>query len=639
MIVERNPNTARAGRRAARSVAAVALLAMGVVAPGGPARGLAGSVTVTLSPTGPTAKPQGMPFLVKAVASNPDPGPVVVQVIFSVSQGGGTPVDAVEWTADLPGLGSAQYDLTLTPAQWFAGTGSFDIVPMIDDVPAGNVLSVTVLAPPVRVPLFEDVTAAAGLDTSLPGPYCWRFGTGAAWGDANGDSKLDLYVPAEIGPAQLWIQDTPGHFTDQAADRGAQNEGRVGMGAVFVDYDNDGDPDLYVTNDGINRLYQNDGTGHFTDVASQAGVADGGAGPSSAWADYDNDGHLDLYVVNYTNCSVPAQKDKLYHNEGDGTFTDQTALLGPPEVTTGVGYQATWFDYDHDGDQDLYLANDKLPLGLPGNHLWRNDGPGQRGSWSFTDVSEESGTDWVIASMGIGISDFDRDQDLDFAVSKIEGNLLARNNGDGTFTDVAALARVERPFQFAGRHSITWGLAFYDFNLDTWEDLYVAAGTIYDIVDQPNELFVSDTKGRFLDLSAPSGSGDPGLSRGVAFADYDGDGMVDLYVVDQSGSPRLYHNVTSDAGVHWLEVDTVGTASNRDGCGARLTLVVAGARLLREVFCGSISLSSGADAAVHFGLGAATTASRLIVEWPSGRRQVLRNLAADRRITVTEPAA
>jgi hypothetical protein len=243
-----------------------------------------------------------------------------------------------------------------------------------------------------------------------------------------------------------------------------------------------------------------------------------------------------------------------------------------------------------------------------------------------------------MASMGLGIADFDRDQDLDFAVSNIEGNVLARNNGDGTFTDVAAVARVARPFQYAGRHSITWGLAFHDFNLDTWEDLYVAAGTIYDLVDQPNELFVADAKGRFLDLSAPSGSADPGLSRGVAFADYDSDGLIDFYVVDQLGSPRLYHNVTSSAGTHWLEVDPIGTASNRDGCGARLTLVIAGARLLREVFCGSTSLSSGGDAAVHWGLGSAATATRLIVEWPSGRRQVLRNITADRRITVTEPS-
>src|SRR5439155_14835200 len=297
-----------------------------------------------------------------------------------------------------------------------------------------------------------------------------RFGTGAAWGDANGDGRLDLYVPDERGPAQLWIQDSPGHFRDEAASRGVDNRGRVGMGAEFVDYDSDGDSDLYVVNDGINRLYQNDGTGHFTDVAAQAGVADPGAGPSAAWGDYDNDGSLDLYVVNYADCTSHAQPDKLFHNEGDGTFTDQTSLLGPPDATTGEGFQAAGFDFDGDGDQDLYLANDKLPKGMPGNRMWRNDGAGGGGEWTFTDISELSGTNWIMAAIGIGIADFDHDLDLDFAVSNIEGNVLARNNRDGTFTDVARSARVDRPFQFAGRHSITWGLSFYDVNLDGWED-------------------------------------------------------------------------------------------------------------------------------------------------------------------------
>jgi enediyne biosynthesis protein E4 len=242
-----------------------------------------------------------------------------------------------------------------------------------------------------------------------------------------------------------------------------------------------------------------------------------------------------------------------------------------------------------------------------------------------------------MAAMGIGIADFDRDLDLDMAISNILGNVVARNNGDGTFSSVASEVRAARPFQSADVHSVTWGLAFYDFNLDGWEDLYAAAGSIPDTTPQPNELFVADGHGKFLDLSAPSGAADDTTSRGVAFADYDGDGLVDFYVLDQWGSPRLYHNVTPVAGLHSLEVLTVGTASNRDGCGGTILVTAAGSKMLREVLCGSTSLASGSDRTVHFGLGTATVVAKLVVTWPSGVRQVLRNLPADQLLTLVEP--
>jgi enediyne biosynthesis protein E4 len=596
------------------------------------------TVHVMLSAGGPTSLAQGLPFAVKARANNPDPGQVTVGVTIEVSYGGGTPIHALLWTVTIPGLGSAKTSVSVTPAQWFTELGTYEIAPTISGQPAGAPLQVEVLSPTVGVALFQDVTPTSGISTTLPGPTCGRYGAGAAWGDANGDGLLDLYVPAMDGPAQLWIQDTPGHFTDQAAERGVDNPARVGMGAVFADYDNDGDLDLYVTNDGPNRLYQNDGSGHFTDVAVQAGVADAGAGPSSAWGDYDNDGYLDLYVVNFTDCGSSGQPDKLYHNEGNGSFTDQTALLGPLEETTGNGWQAAWFDYNGDGRQDLYLANDKIPNAPPGNHLWRNDGPGsKKASWLFTDVSADSGMGFTMAAMGIGIADFDRDLDLDVAISNILGNVVARNNGDGTFTNVAADVHAARPWQSADVHSVTWGLAFYDFNLDGWEDLYAAAGSIPDTTPQPNELFIGDGHGKFLDLSAPSGAADDATSRGVAFADYDGDGLVDFYVLDQWGNSRLYRNVTPVTGLHWLEVRTAGTVSNRDGCGARLFVTAGGVRMLREVLCGSTSLASGSDSTAHFGLGTATSIAKLVILWPSGVRQVLRNIAPDQRIVVTEP--
>ncbi|HYT30392.1 MAG TPA: CRTAC1 family protein, partial [Actinomycetota bacterium] len=372
--------------------------------------------------------------------------------------------------------------------------------------------------------------------------------------------------------------------------------------------------------------------------------ADAGVGPSAAWGDYDNDGYLDLYVVNHAVCThgsrgSMSEPDVLYHNDGDGTFTDVTDQLPPLGSTDGAGFQAAWVDYNGDGRQDLYLANDSYYSPSDRNHLWRNDGPGLGGTWRFTDVSALSGADYSINSMGIGIADVDRDLDLDMAISNKQGNVLARNNGDGTFTDVAGPAGVQRPLQNADQNAITWGLAFGDLNLDGWEDLYVASGPILAGNAQPNELFVNTGHGGvFADLSAPSQALVPGISRGLAFADYDRDGRIDVYVVRLGGSPVLLHNITDTSGLHWLEVQTVGTVSNRQGCGARLVLTVGKVRLLREVFCGSTSLSSGSDPTAHFGLGGHAGPLSLTVDWPSGARSVVSGLSADRLVQVIEPS-
>jgi len=242
-------------------------------------------------------------------------------------------------------------------------------------------------------------------------------------------------------------------------------------------------------------------------------------------------------------------------------------------------------------------------------------------------------------SMGIGVADYDRDLDLDFAVSNIGANVLARNEGDGTFTDVAASAGVDRPTKDAEDGSITWGLAFADLNLDGWEDLYVNAGALTYNQDQPNEVFANAGRdGRFLDLSAPSGAADPAASRGLALADYDRDGRVDVLLVDQGGKVHLLRNVTPLGGRHWLEVRLAGSASNPDGCGAHLVFTSAIGSMMREKFCGSTGLSSGSDPAVHVGLGSASTVGRLVIDWPSGAEQVLGDVAADQLLTVREPA-
>jgi hypothetical protein len=227
------------------------------------------------------------------------------------------------------------------------------------------------------------------------------------------------------------------------------------------------------------------------------------------------------------------------------------------------------------------------------------------------------------------------------ALSNIEASVLLRNNGNGTFTNKASHARVARPLQRVGEKSVTWGLIFSDLNLDGWEDLFVAAGSLGQEAvpePQPDAVFVNARDGRFLDLSAPSHANDPQMGRGVAVADYDRDGRVDLYVVNEEQTPRLFRNITPYGRYHWLEVDTVGRESNRDGCGALVTAKLSRkVRLVREVSCGSTSLSSGSDPTVHFGLGRASTVPILQIRWPSGKRSVRRDVAVDQLLVVREP--
>jgi enediyne biosynthesis protein E4 len=606
----------------------------------------AGEVSVQLTALNRGRVPQGLQVRYQAVIKNSSSTTRFLTMSFEVLKVGSVEagVPFRRWSGSVP----AQSELTekgwIVPSQWFEQKGEFEIVARGDFTmrPARFVVTRS----PVRVPRFADVTGITGLNTQLEPAECGRNSAGAAWGDVEGDGDLDLYVPRRGLAAHLWVNEG-GYFVDGATEGGVRNDGSIGIGAVFADYDNDGDQDLYVVNDGANRLYRNNGTGTFEDIAAIAEVADDGPGSSASWGDYDSDGYLDLYVTNYGYCKnknfVGGWPDRLYHNERNGGFSDQTLLLEGTGTTSGLGFQAAWFDFDNDGDQDLYLANDFIGPTPKPNVLWRNDGPNANGSWTFTDVSVASGTGISIFTMGIAIGDYDRDHDFDVALSNIHESVLLRNNGNGTFIDTATYARVARPDQRVFEPSITWGMGFQDLNNDGWEDLYVAAGSLgqeWEPESQPNAMFVNGQDGRFLDLSAPSHADDPDVSRGVAFADYDRDGRVDLYVVNTGGTPRLYRNLTPPQGFHWLQVHTIGTNSNRDGCGARLIAKVSKTiRLTRQVFCGSIGLGSGSDPTVHFGLRLAKRLQRLTIWWPSGLRQVLKNVAVDRRITLTEPSA
>ncbi|MGH2654896.1 MAG: CRTAC1 family protein, partial [Actinomycetota bacterium] len=602
-----------------------------------------GTVSISSSPTvveleavGPTAVPLGSSLRFRMTVTNlTDVATLTILHPELAPVGSSSSVQFGEYPVVVGPHSTVSVEDSVVSAQWLIPTGAFEL-----RLPGASHLAFEVTAPLVPVPQFENVTEAAGLATEHVAIVdCTDYSAGAAWGDVNGDGLLDLYLPHQGAPAQLWIQEPGGSFVDEAVARGVEDPDRIGIGAVFADYDNDGDQDLYVVNDGPNRLYENDGVGVFTDVTETANVGDPGGGTSASWGDYDGDGFLDLYVTNYFRCPKQRFDDVLYHNEGDGTFTDVTDLLRADATPLdGLGFQAAWFDYDGDGDLDLLLANDYISHDVP-NILWRNDGPDPDLGWRFTNVSQSSGMGVAMNSMGIGVGDYDRDLDLDVAVSNIAPTKLFTNDGGGMFSERGVDAGVARPKQRSGVLSITWGLAFVDLNNDGWEDLYVAAGSLSAIEPepQPNAVFANAGDGAFYDLSAPSMADDPGVSRGVALADYDRDGRVDVYVVNQRGHPRLYRNVTVGAG-HWLEVDLTGTASNADGCGAWLEAdLPGGGTLIRQVFCGSVGLGSGSDPVVHLGLGEAVQVNELRIRWPSGTVQTLTDVDADQLLPVTEP--
>jgi enediyne biosynthesis protein E4 len=425
-------------------------------------------------------------------------------------------------------------------------------------------------------------------------------------------------------------------------------------GVAFADYDNDGDPDLTLVGDGPDQLLQNDGRGNFSDVTAVAGVAGDpdARGMSATWGDYDGDGLLDLYVTNYMECTgawdtagdviskVGYFPDVLYHNTGDGTFRDVTSDL-PDSDTDAAGFTAAWTDVDRDGRPDLFVANDFVGISPDHNRLWHNDGPAADENWHWSDISLDSGTGLYMNTMGVGIGDVDRDGDFDMALSNIGGNKLLRSNGDATFVEESDTG-IERPRQGIDYFTVTWSTTLYDFDLDGWEDLFMTAGNLpqgpdVNVGDQPNMVFLNDGTGtRFLDVSALTGANDAEESKGAAWADYDNDGDMDVFIVNQSGAPRLYRNDTPRGANHWLEVETVGSESNRDGCGAIVTAVVAGKPIARQVLCGSGGTSSTNQRAVHFGLGTATTIDRLEILWPSGTKQTIDDVPVDQLLTIDE---
>ncbi|MHC5115060.1 MAG: CRTAC1 family protein [Planctomycetota bacterium] len=519
-------------------------------------------------------------------------------------------------------------------------------------------------------PRFDEVTGSSGLafvhDAGLDDSYFMPqiVGAGAALLDYDGDGDLDAYLVngayrdgSEAAPRnRLFRQDDGLRFTDVTEEAGVGDEG-FGMGVAVGDYDNDGDPDLYLTNYGPDALYRNDGDGTFTDVTAAAGIAEDRWGSSAAFLDYDRDGFLDLYVVNYLHypdpkvCAddagrpeycgpkaSPGVPDMLLHNEGDGTFRDVSADAGIAEVS-GKGLGVICEDLDRDGHIDIYVANDG-----EANQLWMNDGDG-----TFTESAMVLGAALNMfaateASMGVTAADVDDDGDLDLFMTHLarESNTLYRNDGTGSFDDVTAASGLGA----ASRRYTGFGTAFLDFENDGSMDVAIANGRVTRATPrtpgedplapyaEPNLLFVNDGSGKFTDVSDRAGAFCEAseVSRGLAVGDLDDDGGVDVLVTNCQGPARLFRNTTPDRG-HWLIIRAVDPALRRDAYGARI-VVTAGGRARHRTVNAGYSYASSCDPRAHFGLGDAATVDSIEVHWPDGLVESFPGGAADRLITL-----
>lgn len=506
---------------------------------------------------------------------------------------------------------------------------------------------------------FVDIIEEAGINFRHAGGIDLHVvpalvGSGAAWCDYDNDGALDLYIvnsaavrpePDTILPKNvLYRNNGDGTFTD-VTDSADVGDTGWGMGCAFADYDNDGDADLYVTNYKANVFYLNRGDGTFKRSTSGAGgIGHTGFGSGVSWGDYDADGFLELYVGNYIDYKKVPQGDEvffpydffgqanvLYLNKGDGEFvdvTDASKINGGFHLTLGVSAA----DYDGDGDLDIYLAND-----ADQNILYRNEG-----EMTFTNTNQpdaRSRTGDIRSGMGIAWGDYDNDGALDLFVTNWldENNVLYRNNGDGTFMDVSAQSGV---FE-SGLGKTCWGTVFFDMDNDTDLDLFFSAGHIdpatWESHGQPDVLLRNNGDGTFSDISSQAGLREfdsTGVGRGVAAADYDADGDIDLLVVNNGETPKLLRN---DGGNkrNWIHIRTVGVESNRDGVGTRIKVITGDLQQIREVAAGSSYLSQNSPE-VEFGLGNHTMVDRIIVQWSSGIVQTLKNIPVNQKLVVNE---
>jgi hypothetical protein len=501
-------------------------------------------------------------------------------------------------------------------------------------------------------------------------------GTGVAFLDYDNDgwpdiflvngSTLDGFPKGQEPSNHLFRNRHDGTFEDVTRRAGLVQSG-WGQGAAVADYDNDGFDDLFVTYWGQNRLYRNRGDGTFEDVTVRAGLAgERRWGTSAAFADYDNDGFVDLYVANYidfdprtaplpgakipgVNCSyrgfavmcgprgLKGERDRLYHNTGKGTFTDVTVEAGEIDKDGYRGLGVAWGDVNNDGYPDVVVANDAQP-----NLLYVNQRNGR-----FRESALEAGIavdedGRARAGMGVDLADYDNDGWLDLAIANFYGepHSLYANQKNVNFLDTTWASGIGR----ATMHHLGWGTRFMDYDNDGWKDLLLVNGHVYPEVDrqkldetyaEPTVLLRNGGNGTFADVTASVGDAlaGPRPGRGLAVADYDNDGDLDVLIASVNAYPCLLENRGGNAN-HWLTVRLVGRKSNRDGIGARVTVTAGGVSRVEEVRSGASYLSHS-DFRAHFGLAGTTSNATVEVRWPGGQVDRLET-PVDRAIVVRE---
>ncbi|UWZ83782.1 CRTAC1 family protein [Occallatibacter riparius] len=513
---------------------------------------------------------------------------------------------------------------------------------------------------------FEDATAKAGIDfvhsfgSRQLGSLLEGTGAGCVWFDYNNDGLPDLYVangrPLDDSMHPYPLKDKPnplphnhlfrnngnGTFTD-VTDKAGLNPDMYSIAVAAADFDNDGFEDLLVTAYGRAILYHNDGNGHFTDVTAKAGIKVDGWAIASTWLDYDKDGCLDLFVGRYVKfdpkyrafyaadnypgpLDYEGETNKLFHNNCDGTFTDvseKSSISAFVGRTMGV----TAADYDGDGWDDIYVANDRTE-----NFLFHNKHDG-----TFEEVANDTGTAFgqngeSTSSMGPVFADFEQRGVFDLWVTDGHYNRYLRNAGKQGFEDAGASNGVSQ----TNAQYVSWGTGVYDYDNDGLLDILIFHGGLIHLIPQEHTLFRGLGGAKFEDISRDAGSvlSVRTTARGACFADYDNDGKVDGFVVNLGAKGTLIHNVSPSTG-HWLAVTLKGAKSNRDGIGAKVEVFAGGKKWLAERVAGTGYLSQD-DGRMHFGLGAVAAVDKIVVHWPSGADQTVEKLATDHVITIEE---
>jgi enediyne biosynthesis protein E4 len=516
------------------------------------------------------------------------------------------------------------------------------------------------------VPRFTDVAADAGIRFRQAFPerrplnILETTGSGTGFIDFDNDGWLDLFIAGQPRSA-LYRNNGDGTFTDVTEDAGLGGEGFwIGCGAG--DYDNDGWTDLFVTGYEVCALYRNNGDGTFSEVTEAAGIRARGWQTSCAFGDIDRDGYLDLYICRYVefgpdslqSCgyggtsfhvtcgpdAYEAQVGVFYRNNGDGTFTEATRQFGM-DTANGKAWGAAFADYDDDGWQDLYIANDEMLA-----DLFRNTGRGRMenvGVYSGTACNRDGG---VQGGMGCDWGDYDNDGRLDLVVTTfwMETFSLYHNKGAGQFSEVSYPMGIAPPTL----KSVGFGTRFADLNNNGWLDLFFVNGHVRDagpinpeeVMPQRMQLFLNDRGSRFRDVSQQAGEPFAGtvVGRGAAFGDFNNDGRIDIAVVDADGALVLLRNdgpADSERQGSWLMVRALTGDSPRDALGARITLQAGDLSMVREVQTSGSILSSN-DPRAHFGLGEAPVVERLTIRWPGGAVETFENLPINRQITLRE---